>query len=150
MSNETLAQRIKLLWPAEMTEPTCSSRVTVTFRSVRCTELALVTAVRRTPHARWRHEALFVGFACYVTAGYTVVRYEKLLGTKVVGYNDSLKCYWFTWLPHIFTHIFGAFAKLRKVAVSFVVSVCLPDRPSVSMEQLPLEGFSWNFIFEYF
>jgi len=130
MSNETHGQSIKLLWPAAMTEPTCSSRVTVSFRSVRCTELAIVTAVRRTPLACWRHQALFVGFACCLTAGYIVIRYEKLPGIEVVGYSDSLKCYWCTWLPRIFTRIFGAFAKLRKVAISFVVSVCLSVRPS--------------------
>jgi hypothetical protein len=127
MSNETLGQRIKLLWPAEMTEPTCSSRVTVTFLSVRCTELALVTAI---PPVRCRHQALFVGFACCLTAGYAVTWNEKLLGIEVVDYNDSLKWYWCTWLPSIFTYILGSFAKLRKVAISFAVSVCLSVRPS--------------------
>jgi hypothetical protein len=37
---------------------------------------------------------------------------------------------------------FGAFAKLRRVTISFV---CLPFRT-----RLPLDGFSWKLIFEYF
>ena len=47
----------------------------------------------------------------------------------------------------------GAFAKLRKATLSFVISV----RPSVCLSvcaqgttRFPLDGFSWNFIFEYF
>jgi len=38
----------------------------------------------------------------------------------------------------------GSFAKLRKATISFVTSVC-PHGPT----RLPLEGFSWNLIFEY-
>jgi len=43
----------------------------------------------------------------------------------------------------------GAFAQLRKTTISFVMSV----RPSVSPHAkclLSLDGFSCNFIFEYF
>ena len=43
----------------------------------------------------------------------------------------------------------GAFAELRRVTISFVVSVCplvLPLRTT----PLPLYGFSWNFICEHF
>jgi hypothetical protein len=42
----------------------------------------------------------------------------------------------------------GAFAKLRKRTIGFVVPVC----PSVRMEQLssPLCLFSWNLVFEHF
>jgi hypothetical protein len=43
----------------------------------------------------------------------------------------------------------GAFAKLRKATVSFVMSVC----PSVcprGTTRLPLDGFSWNLTFDYF
>jgi len=47
-----------------------------------------------------------------------------------------------------------AFAKLRKVAISFVISVYLLSvRPSVrphGTNRLLLNGFSWNLIFEYF
>jgi hypothetical protein len=41
-----------------------------------------------------------------------------------------------------------AFAKLRKATFSFVMSALL----SVRMEktQLPMNGFSWNLMFEYF
>jgi len=41
---------------------------------------------------------------------------------------------------------FGAFAKLQKATISFIMSVC----PSAHMVQLPLDGFSWNLIFEVF
>jgi len=41
----------------------------------------------------------------------------------------------------------GAFANLRKATVSFVMSTC----PSFRVEtQLPRDGFSLNFVFEYF
>ena len=42
-------------------------------------------------------------------------------------------------------YIFGAFAKLRKVTISLVVSVLPHDKT-----RLPLEGFSLNLIFAYF
>ena len=41
-------------------------------------------------------------------------------------------------------YILGAFAKLRSGTVSFVKSVC-PH----GITRLPIEGFSWNLIFEY-
>ena len=53
----------------------------------------------------------------------------------------------------IFLWSLGAFAKLRKVSVSFVVRVCLSVRPSVcphGTTRLSLDGFSWNFMFDYF
>jgi hypothetical protein len=43
----------------------------------------------------------------------------------------------------------GAFAKLRKATISFVMSVRLSIRPHRT-PRLPLDGFSWNFLFEYF
>ena len=52
-------------------------------------------------------------------------------------------------VQHNLTYSLGAFAKLRKTTVSFVMCVCLP----VLMEQtarLPLDGFWWNLIFELF
>ena len=48
-----------------------------------------------------------------------------------------------------FSPFLGAFAKLRKAISSFIMSV----RPSVCPHEktrLPLDGFSWNLIFEYF
>jgi len=39
----------------------------------------------------------------------------------------------------------GAFAKLRNAIISFVMSVC-PHGTT----RLPLDGFSWNLVFEYF
>jgi len=41
----------------------------------------------------------------------------------------------------------GALAKLRKVAISFVMSDCPSLRPRGTI-RLPLDGFSWNFVFE--
>jgi hypothetical protein len=43
----------------------------------------------------------------------------------------------------------SAFAKLRKATVSFVMSACLSDCRHRTI-RLPLDGFSWNLIFEYF
>ena len=43
----------------------------------------------------------------------------------------------------------GAFAILRKPTISFVMSVCLPVRP-YGTTRLPVDGISWNFVFEYF
>ena len=45
--------------------------------------------------------------------------------------------------------LLGAFAKLRKATVSFVMSVFLSVCPH-GIIRLPLEGFSLNSIFEYF
>jgi hypothetical protein len=45
--------------------------------------------------------------------------------------------------------ILYASAKFRKVTSSFVISVYLSIRPPRTT-RLPLEGFSWNLIFEYF
>jgi hypothetical protein len=42
-----------------------------------------------------------------------------------------------------------AFSKLLKVTISFVIYVCLSVRPH-GTTRLPLDGFSWNLIFEYF
>jgi len=47
----------------------------------------------------------------------------------------------------------GAFAKLRKATVSFVMSVRQSVCPSICphwINRLLLDGFSWNLIFEYF
>jgi hypothetical protein len=53
--------------------------------------------------------------------------------------------------PGIATRFRGAFAKLRKPTPSFVMSVCLSVfvRP-LGTTRFPLNGFSWNLIFEYF
>jgi len=46
-------------------------------------------------------------------------------------------------------HIFlGAFAKLRKATIGFVMSVC--SSVARVTTRLPLDGFSWKFILEYF
>jgi len=43
------------------------------------------------------------------------------------------------------TEFLGAFAKLRKAAIRFVMSVF-----TRGTDRLPLDGFSWNFVFDYF
>ena len=59
-------------------------------------------------------------------------------------------------IPHSFTFtgLFGAFAKLRRETISFVMSVCLSVRQSVSQSVCPYgttrltsNGLSWNFIY---
>jgi hypothetical protein len=45
----------------------------------------------------------------------------------------------------VFCYFLGSFAKLRKAAISFVISA----RPH-GTTRLPLDGFSWNLIFEDF
>jgi hypothetical protein len=60
------------------------------------------------------------------------------------------------WLPVVLSHctsvleviILGAFVKFRKATISFFMSVC-PFFPR-GATRLPLDGFSWNLIFEYF
>ena len=49
-------------------------------------------------------------------------------------------------VKNLFTFL-GAFAKLRKAIISFVMSVCLSARPH-GTTRLPMEGFSKKFIFE--
>jgi hypothetical protein len=46
----------------------------------------------------------------------------------------------------LFSMSLGAFAKLRKATVSFVMSVC----PSAWHISVPTGGFSWNLVFQYF
>jgi hypothetical protein len=53
--------------------------------------------------------------------------------------NQTLTATFFT------TRRLGAFAKLRKATISFVMSVCLSVCPSVRMEQL---GFHWTYFYE--
>jgi len=59
------------------------------------------------------------------------------------GSDSSFKVYVEAWLNSTFL---GAFAKLGKATISFVSQSVCPHRTT----RLPMEGFSWNFIFEYF
>jgi hypothetical protein len=45
---------------------------------------------------------------------------------------------------------FGAFAKLSKATITFVMSVCPSVRLSVLTPRLTLDGSSLNLIFDYF
>ena len=49
----------------------------------------------------------------------------------------------------IFNVYLGAFAKLGKATISYVISVCLSVRP-YKTTRLALVGFSWNLTFQYF
>jgi hypothetical protein len=68
------------------------------------------------------------------------------------GYSPPrvLQCQKHNFFLHQLTLQFlDAFAKLRKVTISFVVSVCPSVHPH-GTPRLPLGGFSWNLIFEHF
>jgi hypothetical protein len=54
-----------------------------------------------------------------------------------------------TRLPETTVYVLGAFANLRKETIRFVTPVCLSVRPH-GTTRLPLYGFPWNFVFEYF
>jgi len=43
----------------------------------------------------------------------------------------------------------GAFVKLRKTTISFVMSVCLSVCPQATTG-LQMDGWSWNLIYQYF
>jgi hypothetical protein len=78
----------------------------------------------------------------------------KLLRHNVqTNFRNSVKWLSVKWETHIAAFL-GAFAKLeKKVTVGFVIAVCLSVCLSVrphGATGLPLEGFSWNLIFEYF
>jgi len=54
---------------------------------------------------------------------------------------------------HIYWVLVDTFVRLRKTTISFIISVCPSVRSSVrpyGTTQLPLDVFSWYFIFEYF
>jgi len=57
-------------------------------------------------------------------------------------------------MSYVFTVLFlGAFTKLRKETIRFVMSIRLPVRSFIRLYgkiQLSLGGFSWNLIFEDF
>ena len=50
---------------------------------------------------------------------------------------------------HCISYILGVFTKLIRATVSSVTSCCPSARPH-GTTRLPLDGFSWNFVFEYF
>jgi len=49
----------------------------------------------------------------------------------------------------MFRNFLGAFAKLRKATLSFVMPACLSVRPHVTT-RLPLQGFAYHFVFGNF
>ena len=68
--------------------------------------------------------------------------------------RENLRCFLTfrartTDVPSSRLRFLGAFAKLRKGAISFVMSVHLSFRPH-GITRLPLNGFSWNLIFHNF
>ena len=59
----------------------------------------------------------------------------------------------YLWYCLMFLVLLGAFAKLRKVTISVVISVCRSVRPSVRTHgttRPPPNGYSLNLTFEYF
>jgi hypothetical protein len=73
--------------------------------------------------------------------------------------NDLYVCRYSCTLPLIFirnaskSKILDTFVKLRKVTISFVMSVCPSFHPSAcphGTTRLPMDRFSWNLIFEDF
>jgi hypothetical protein len=59
-------------------------------------------------------------------------------------YVTKCVCFW-----EAETEILGAFEKLRKATISFVVSLCPSVRPHETT-RLPLDGFALNFVSDYF
>ena len=67
------------------------------------------------------------------------------LGETCLCTKQNISCVW-----RIFKFVFlGAFAKLRKATIIFVVSVRLSVRQH-GTTRLPLDWFSWNLISDYF
>jgi hypothetical protein len=95
-------------------------------------------ALRRLKTCDWQEEHSVVGtiisFSCYTTSPFVVkhLRFTNWQTDKEKGF-------------------LGTFAKLRKVIIRFVMSVCLSVCPSAwDNSATPLEGFSLNFTFECF
>ena len=65
------------------------------------------------------------------------------------GFYQIFECSWYALSVRVLSSFLGAFAKLRKATISFVMSVCLSVRPH-GTTRLPLDGFLWNLIFEDF
>jgi hypothetical protein len=91
------------------------------------------------------------------------LRVNDVTKSTLVMYIPSNSISWFSYTSHscctsinvptylicIGSVFLGAFAKLRKATISFVMSIC----PSVcphGTTWLPLDRFSWNLIFDYF
>ena len=80
----------------------------------------------------------------YFNIWFTATRQNGYLPPRV------LQCQKHTFfLNQLTLQFLGAFAKLRKVTISFVVSVCPSVHPH-GTTRLPLGGLWWNLIFEYF
>jgi uncharacterized membrane protein len=87
------------------------------------------------------------------------MKYLRYKFSQISGeMSDEWMSEWAQWmLGTMLVHSFvGAFAKLRKANIRFVMSVCLFVRLSVCLfvriKQLgsSKDGFSWNLVFEYF
>jgi len=72
-----------------------------------------------------------------------------LLDRTSVRLTDKNICNFFSALRHGWTEVvvfLGAFAKLQKASISFVMSVAR----ALETTLIPLYGFARNFVFEYF
>ena len=104
----------------QMFPPTCFGRDTSPNMSVRILWIKYIINICIIVH-------LLVICVCLVTVNTRTVAHTTMQNTF------SHKAY-----------LFDVFAKVRKTTINFVISVC----PSAI--QLPLYGFSWNFISQYF
>jgi hypothetical protein len=69
----------------------------------------------------------------------------RLRCLRIACSGPAFESYLVNVIAYVVGYIVGAFSKLRKVTISFVISV----RPH-GTARLPLNGFSRNLIFEYF
>ena len=69
------------------------------------------------------------------------IRKTQFIARSLRTYEDTFFCQ-ITWF-------LGAFAKLQKATISFVMRVCPSVRPH-GTTQLPLDEFWWNLVFEHF
>jgi hypothetical protein len=93
----------------------------------------------------------------------TVVRFSpiRIIPPMFHAHSSPMLHTLCNWQRRLITHVHStccfsrAFAKLRKTTINVVMSVrlCLSVRPSDRPQgttRFPVDGFSWNFIFEYF
>ena len=90
---------------------------------------------------------------CFALLTDTILRWLRETNASLIVHYMCLKrnTDWYHTIKRIL--FWGAFSKLRKATISFIMTVCLSVRPSVrprGTTRLPPDGFSLNLIFEYF
>ena len=96
-------------------------------------------------HHQGARDTIFFRTVGKCLAGYTASRPRRLWYLSYVLSISSCNC------PYkaLTDWFLGAFAKLWETTTSFVMSVCPSVRPH-GTTRLPLDGFSWNSLHEYF